>query len=59
MQLINTTPMIKDALSSLRPFLATKSSLRMMKDAFHLSSEALFVLKFLSLLFGQVAKRLN
>ena len=35
----------KGALSSLRPFLATESPLKMMKNAFYFTSKALFVLK--------------
>ena len=54
--------MIKGALSGLRQFLAIESPLQMMKNAFHFTSKALFVLKIfmlLSWLFGQVAKRLD
>ena len=50
------------ALSSLRQFLITESPLKMMKNASYFTSKALFVLKifkFLSWLFGQVAKRLD
>ena len=36
---------LKGALSGLRPFLATISSLKMMKNAFYFTSKALFVLK--------------
>ena len=36
---------LKGALSSLRQFLATESSLKMMKNAFYFTSKALFVLK--------------
>ena len=36
---------IKGALSGLRQFLATKSTLKMMKNAFCFTSKALFVLK--------------
>ena len=49
--------MFKVALSSLRQFLAIESSLKMMKNAFYFTSEALFVLKiftFLSWLFGRI-----
>ena len=52
----------KDALSSLRQFLATESPLKMMKKAFYFTLKALFFLqifKFLSWLFGHVAKRLD
>ena len=52
---------IKGALSGLRQFLATESPLKMMKNAFYFTSKALFVLKifkFLSWLFGHIAKRL-
>ena len=48
--------------SSLGQFLATESPLKMVKNAFYFTSKALFVLKlfkFLSLLFGHVAKRLD
>ena len=50
---------IKGALSGLRQFLTIKSPLKMMKNAFHFTSKALFVLKiskFLSWLFSLVAK---
>ena len=53
---------LKGALSGLRQFLVTESSLKMMKNTFHFTSKALFVLKifnFLSWLFGHVAKRLK
>ena len=36
---------LKGALSGLRQFLATESSLKMMKNAFYFTSKALFVLK--------------
>ena len=52
----------KGAPSGLRPFLASESPLKMMKNAFYFTSKALFVLKifkFLSWLFGHVAKRLD
>ena len=52
----------KGALSGLRPFLASESPLKMMKNAFYFTSKSLFVLKifkFLSWLFGHVAKRLD
>ena len=48
---------IKDALSGLRPFLATESPFEMMKNAFSFILKALFVLKlfkFLFRLFGHV-----
>ena len=51
----------KSALSDLRQFLA-ESLLKLMKNAFHFNSKALFVLKiltFLSWLFVHAAKRLN
>ena len=35
----------KDALSGLRQFLAAESPLKMMKNAFYLTSKGLFVLK--------------
>ena len=53
---------IKGAPSGLRQFLANKSPLKMMKNAFNFTSKALFVLKifkFLSCLFDHVAKRLD
>ena len=53
---------IKVALSSLRILLAAESPLKMMKNAFYFMSKALFVLKilkFLSWLFGHVAKLLD
>ena len=52
----------KDALSGLRQFLAIESSLKVMKNPFYFSSKALFVLKvfkFLSWIFGHVAKQLD
>ena len=53
---------VKGALSHLRQFLATKSPLKMMKNAFYFTSKALFVLKmfkFLSRLFDHVSKRFD
>ena len=53
---------LKDALSSLRQYLAIESPLKMMKNAFYFILKALFFLqifKFLSWLFGHVAKRLD
>ena len=50
------------ALSGLRQFLATGRPLKMMKNAFYFILKALSVLKifkFLSLLFGPVAKQLD
>ena len=52
----------KGALSGQRQFLAAESPLKMIKNAFYFTSKALFVLKifkFLSWLFGHVAKRLD
>ena len=52
----------KCTLSGLRQFLATESPLKLMKNAFHLISKALFVLKifeFLFWLFGRAEKRLD
>ena len=52
----------KGALSGLRPFLAAVSFLKMMKNTFHFTLKALFVLKifkFLSCVFGHVAKLLD
>ena len=54
--------LFKGTLSWLRQFLAAGSPLKMMKNAFHFTSKALFALKtlkFLSGLFGQAAKRLD
>ena len=54
--------MFKGALSGLRQFLATESPLKMMKNAFYITLEALFVLKIfkiLSYFFGHVEKRLD
>ena len=53
---------IKGALSGLRHFLAHESPLKMMKNAFYFTSNALFVLKiykFLSWFLGHAAKRLD
>ena len=53
---------IKGALPGLRQFLASKSPLKMMKNAFYFTSKALFVLKlfkFLSGFFGHVVKWLD
>ena len=58
----NLATIIKDALSGLKQFLATESPLKMMKNAFYVTSKALFVLKIfkcLSWLFGHGAKRLH
>ena len=41
---------MKGALSGLRQFLATKSPLKMMKNAFYLTSKVLFVLKMFKVL---------
>ena len=52
----------KGVLLGLRHFLAIESPLKMMKNAFYFTSKALFVVKifrFLSRLFGHVAKRLH
>ena len=52
---------LKGAFSDLRQ-LAAESPLKMMKNAFYFTSEALFVFKifkFLSSLFGHVSKRLH
>ena len=54
--------MIKGALSGLRPFLAAENPFKMTRNAFYFTSKALCVLKifkFLSWLFGRVAKRLD
>ena len=51
----------KGALSEVRPFLATKSPVKMMKNAFYFTVKGIFVLKifkFLSQHFGHVGKRL-
>ena len=53
---------VKSALSGLRKFLAFESPFKMMKNAFHFSSKALFVceaFKYLSWLFGHVSKQLD
>ena len=53
---------LKGALAGLRQFLATESPLKIMKNAFHLTSKALFVLKIFKILpwhFGHVEKRLD
>ena len=52
----------KGALSDLGRFLAAESPLKMIKNAFYFTSEALFILKIFKLLswrFGHVAKRLD
>ena len=54
--------LFKGALSCLRQFLATESSLKLMKNAFYFTLKSLFVLrifKFLSWLFGHAEKRLD
>ena len=53
---------LKGTLPGLRQFLAAEIPLKMIKDAFYFTSKALFVLKtlkFLSCLFGHVAKWLD
>ena len=53
---------IKDALSGLRQFLATGSSLKMMENCFYFTLKVFFVLKifnFFSWLFGDVEKLLD
>ena len=50
---------VKGALPGLRQLLAAESPLKMIKNAFYFTSKAPFVLKFLSLRFGHVAKRLD
>ena len=53
---------LKRALSGLRQFLATESPLKMMKNAFRLTSKAFFVIKifkFSSRLLGHASKRLD
>ena len=53
---------LKGALSGLRQLLATEGPLEMVKNAFYFTSKAPFVLqifKFLSWLFGYVAKRID
>ena len=52
----------KGALSGLRQFLATEIPLKMMKNAFYLTLEALFVLKIFKFLYwpaGHAGKRLD
>ena len=59
---ILVTFFLKGALSGLRYFLAPESPLKMRKNAFYVTSKALFVLKifkFLSGHFGHVEKRLD
>ena len=54
--------MFKGTLSGLRPFLPAESPLKMMKNAFYLTSKAFFVhniFKSLSWLFGHLAKRFD
>ena len=58
----NNNLRFKVALSGLRQFLATKSLLQMIKNAFYFTSKALFILKIfksLSCFFGKVVKQLN
>ena len=58
----NISSCFKGALSGLRQFLAIKSPLKMMKNAFCFTSKGLFILKifkFLLWLFGHVAKQLQ
>ena len=47
---------LKGTLSDLRQFLATKSHLKMMKNAFYFTSKVLFVLKILSFCHDILAK---
>ena len=59
---MKTFLLFKGVLSALRQFLAAESHLKMMKNAFHFTSKALFVLKifkFLPWIFGYIAKRLD
>ena len=59
---LHSTKIYQGARSGLRQFLATGISLKMMKNAFYFTSKAPFVLKifkFLSWLFGHVAKQLH
>ena len=59
---IKRSYILKGALSSLKQYLAIESPLKMMKNAFHFTSKAFFVLKifnFLSWLFGHVTKHLD
>ena len=54
---IETKVVIKGALSGLRQFLATENPLKMIKNTFYFTLEALFILKiftFLSRFFGLV-----
>ena len=54
---IETKVVIKGALSGLRQFLATENTLKMIKNTFYFTLEALFILKiftFLSRFFGLV-----
>ena len=50
---------INDAPSGLRKFLATESSLKMVKNAFNFILKAIFILKFLSQLSGRVEKQID
>ena len=53
---------VKGALSGLRQFLAAESPLKIIRNAFHFTLKALFVLKtfkFLSCFFGHVSKRFD
>ena len=65
MRLFTFTPFTttrEGAISGLRQFLATESPLKMMKSALYFTLKALFVLKifkFLSWLFGHLAKRID
>ena len=54
--------LFKGALSGLRQFLANKSPLKMMKNAFYFTSKAIFILKILKFLlwiFGHVSKQFD
>ena len=51
--------LLKGTLSGLRQFLAIKSPLKMVKNALYFASKSLFIHKFLSSLFGHVAKQLD
>ena len=60
--ILRTKKDFKGTLSGLRQCLAIESPLKMMKNAFYFTSKAFFVLKvfkFLSWLFGHVAKQLD
>ena len=61
-ELYDSTLKVNSALSGLRQVLTIESPLKMIKSAFYFISKALFglkIFKFLSWLFGHVAKQLD